>query len=483
MTPNGSDWRTKRSPHCSTGRPRAVRRVRPRYPRQRGNPQQGPRAWIYALAVIVLRAARLIDGRRQVGHLAEVHVDGSRIAYVGPSREAPPAGQAQIVDLGQRTLLPGLIDCHAHPVSWDGPPSSWQDELRVLHATDSLRRALLSGVTTLRNTGSPRTTAYALKAAVDAGVLPGPRLLVAGPVVCSTGGHGYMGGGEADGPDAVRREVRDRFKHGAQFIKLTATGGGTVGTVRHRATYTVEELAAAAQEAAQHDSYATAHVHGTEGIVRCLDAGVQMLEHATFVLADNREHFDADVAARIRDHDVAIVPTVQVYGRWVETSPGTLDGLSDADMAEWQARYTNLRCQLDPFPRLEELPQAVLRTWRHRFDSFHRRVELVGELYRAGVVLLMGSDGGGRPGPIDDLGHGIQLHVQAGVPALEAIASATSLAAQWLRIDEVTGSLEIGKQADVIAVDGDPLADIGAMSRVDFVMRGGTIYKDSATCT
>ena len=432
--------------------------------------------------MIVLKAANLIDGTGQPGSgPADVHVDGTTIVYAGPSRDAPPVetnGTHQLIDLGERTLLPGLIDCHAHPVSYaENSNAPWADESRVLFATEALRRALLSGVTTIRNTGSPRNTAYALRAAVDAGVVAGPRLVIAGAIVCSTGGHGWSGGGEADGPDAVRREVRDRFKNGATFIKLTATGGGTVGTVRHRATFTVDELASAAREAVQHDSYATAHVHGTEGIVRCLDAGVQMLEHATFVLEDNREYFDADVAARIRDQNVPVVPTVQVYGRWVETSPGRLDGLTTDDLDEWQARYSKLTCLVPPFPRIDRIPRAELKVWEHRFDSFNRRVELVGELYRAGVVLLMGSDGGGRPGPIDDLGHGIQLHVKAGVPVLEAIASATGLAAKWIRVDDATGSLVAGKEADIIAVDGDPLRDITAMSRVDFVMRGGTTYK------
>ena len=433
--------------------------------------------------MIILKAANLIDGTGKPGvGPAEVHVDGKRIVYAGAAREAPPVastnGTTQVINLGQRTLLPGLIDCHAHPVSYAGDSHAvWADEARVLFATEQMRRALLSGVTTIRNTGSPRNTAYALKAAVDAGVVPGPRLVIAGAIVCSTGGHGWPGGGEVDGPDAVRREVRDRFKNGATFIKLTATGGGTVGTVRHRATFTVEELASAAKEAIQHDSYATAHVHGTEGIVRCLDAGVQMLEHATFVLEDNVEYFNAEVAARIVDQNVPIVPTVQVYGRWVETSPGHLDGLTTDEIDEWQARYSKLTVAVPPFPRLDRIPAAELKLWEHRFNSFNRRVELVGQLYRAGVVLLMGSDGGGRPGPIDDLGHGIQLHVKAGVPVLEAIASATGLAAKWMRVADVTGSLVAGLEADVIAVDGDPLQDITSLSRVDFVMRGGIAYK------
>jgi imidazolonepropionase-like amidohydrolase len=439
----------------------------------------------------VLKAARLIDGTGAAPiNDARVHVDGKRIVFVGPAREAPPitGPTDDVIDLGDRTLLPGLIDCHAHPVSWapsggDRPGELMQpyaDQLRVLGSLDKLHRALLAGVTTIRNTGSPRYTAYAVKEALDAGAIEGPRLIVAGPVVCPTGGHAHGGGGEADGPDGVRRQVRENFKDGAQFIKLTATGGGTFGTVRHRATYTVEELAAAANEADQHDSYATVHVHGTEGIVRCLDAGIQGLEHCTFVLSDNREYFDADVAKRIRDQDVVVCPTVQVYGRWVETSPGRLDNLTQDEEDEWEAKYNALPYQLIAFPHLNKMSAYQRGLWEHRYDSFLKRVELVGKLHEAGVVLIMGSDGGGRPAPIDDPAHGLICHVQAGISPMQAIVSATGLAAKWIRADDVTGTLAVGKEADVIAVDGDPLANIRHMERVDFVMRAGKVFKAPA---
>jgi imidazolonepropionase-like amidohydrolase len=433
-----------------------------------------------------LRAARLIDGTG-LPAIADgvVHVDGKRITFAGPASTAPPAPPtAEIIDLGPRTLLPGLIDCHAHPIPWpEGRAEQalpWADQLRVLHATSVLQRTLRSGVTTIRDCGAPRHTAYAVKDAVEQGYVPGPRLIVAGAIICPTGGHGHLGDGEADGPDGVRREARTRFRDGADFLKLTATGGGTARTVRHRATFTVEELRAAVDEGIQHESYATAHVHGTEGMIRCLDAGMPMLEHATFVGPDNREHFDRSVAARIRDQNVIVVPTVQVYGRWAETSPGRIDNLSPDEVEEWRARYESLPCQLYPFPRLDRFGARELATWRHRFDSFFKRVDLVGRLYEAGVVMLMGSDGGGRPAPIDDLGHGIELHVRAGVPPLQAIHSATGLAAKWIRIDGVTGTLEAGKEADVIAVDGDPLTDITATSRVEFVMARGQIVKAPA---
>lgn len=439
--------------------------------------------------MLVLRAARLIDGTgRPAVAGGAVHVEGRRISYAGPASAAPAVPpSAEVVDLGPRTLLPGLIDCHAHPVPWpEGRGDAtvpWADQLRVLHATAVLRRALRSGVTTIRDCGAPRHTAFAVREAVAQGFVLGPRLVVAGAIICPTGGHGHTGDGEADGPDGVRREARRRFKDGADYLKLTATGGGTARTVRHRATFTVEELRAAVEVAEQHESYATAHVHGTEGMIRCLDAGMPMLEHATFVGPDNREHYDAVVAARIRDQGVVVVPTVQVYGRWVETSPGRIDGLRPDELAAWRDRYERLPYMLHPFPRLDQIGDRELATWRHRFDSFHRRVELVERLHDAGVVMIMGSDGGGRPAPIDDLGHGIALHVRAGVPPLQAIHSATGLAARWIRVDDVTGTLEAGKDADVIAVDGDPVADIAAVSRVEFVMARGQVVRSPGPAT
>jgi imidazolonepropionase-like amidohydrolase len=221
-------------------------------------------------------------------------------------------------------------------------------------------------------------------------------------------------------------------------------------------------------------------VHGTEGIIRCLDAGIQGLEHCTFVLSDNREYFDADVAARIRDQNVVVCPTVQVYGRWVETSPGRLDSLTQDEEDEWEAKYNALPYQLIEFPHLSKLSAYQRGLWEHRYDSFVRRVELVGKLHEAGVTMIMGSDGGGRPAPIDDPAHGLICHVQAGISPMEVIVSATGLAAKWIRADDVTGTLTVGKEADVIAVDGDPLANIRAMEHVDFVMRGGKVFKAPA---
>ncbi|MBV8085802.1 MAG: amidohydrolase family protein, partial [Chloroflexi bacterium] len=295
--------------------------------------------------MIVLKAARLIDGSgRPVVEGAELHVEGSRITFAGPTVEAPGhPPNAEVIDLGQRTLLPGLIDCHAHPLMPyfpDDPPQveGWPDEVKMVASVRSLEKALHSGVTTLRDCGAPHTTAFRLRDALDKGLVEGPRLILCGRMVCPTGGHGYPGGGEADGPDGVRAEVRRLFKEGADFIKVTATGGGTARTLRHRGTFMVDELRAAAEEADARETYATAHCHGIEGMQRCLDAGIQMLEHATFVGFDGREHFDHALAARIRDQDVTVVPTLQVHGRWVQDREDRVDQLSPTDKGFWPHR-------------------------------------------------------------------------------------------------------------------------------------------------
>jgi imidazolonepropionase-like amidohydrolase len=402
-----------------------------------------------------IAADRVITGTG-AGPIAKglVRTDGRRITYVGPADQDPEAGRGPVLDLGDRTLMPGLVDCHAHPGT--RPADNGLGEVEstarhVLNGAAATWRALVSGVTTMRVTGAPNVSSQVLRDAIRDGVFQGPRLLVAGPVVCPTGGHGFWTGVEADGPVGVRAAVRQLFKENVDFIKLTATGGGTAGTVRHRGTFTVEEIAAAASEADQHESYATAHVHGIEGIVRCLDAGIQMLEHCTFVGDDGLEHFDRALAERIRDQGVPVVPTVQVNGRESES-----EGLEEV---------------------MASLPEAEQRTWTRRLESFKRRVELVGQLHESGVILLMGSDGGGRPARIDDLAYGLELHVRAGVPPMEVIRSSTSLAAEWLGIGDETGSLETGKDADLIAFPGNPLNDIKAVAATDLVVSQGVLVR------
>lgn len=385
---------------------------------------------------------------------AAVHVAGDRITYAGPARDAPGVAASDPVHrLPGACLLPGLIDCHAHPVSFPRGAGSGSDQathLAVLQAVSSLDAALRSGITTIRDCGAPHAASFAVRQALADRVISGPRLVAAGPPLCPTGGHGHYGGGECDGADGVRAKVRELFKSGADFIKVTATGGGTPGTLRHRATFTVEELRAAVTEAERRDSYVTAHCHATEGIRHCLDAGVPMLEHATFVEPDGTERFDPEVGARIRDAGVIVVPTVEVHARWLRDHPA--DG--------------------------PELAPEQRQEWRRRRDSSARRLGIVHELHQLGVPLLVGSDAGlGRsyPAPFDDLALEIELFVQAGVSPGDAIAGATGAAARALGIDGEAGRLAAGLAADVLAVPGDPLADVTVLATPSLVMHRGQI--------
>jgi imidazolonepropionase-like amidohydrolase len=397
---------------------------------------------------VAFAARRLVDGTGAPPiENAVLRTDGATITYCGPASSDPARGKGPLIDLGDRTLMPGLIDCHAHPGFHPqpvetGPERAWSSERRTLEGASAAWRALASGVTSMRVTGGPGVSSFALRDGIQRGVVRGPRLIIAGRVICPTGGHGHTGGEEADGPVEVRHAARLMFKNGADFLKRT---------VRSRGTFIVDELAAAAQEADQHNSYATAHVHGIEGIIRCLDAGIQMLEHATFVGDDGLEHFDRQLAERIRDQNVPVVPTVQVNGRTAESD----------DLAAFLAKQ-------DPVEQ---------KVWDRRLESFKRRIELVGLLHDVGVIVLMGSDGGGRPAAIDDLAYGLELHVRAGVPAMDVIVSSTSLAATWIGLGDVTGTLAAGKSADLIAMPGDPVADIRAVAQTDLVVAQGCLVR------
>jgi imidazolonepropionase-like amidohydrolase len=231
---------------------------------------------------------------------------------------------------------------------------------------------------------------------------------------------------------------------------VTATGGGTKGTLRHRATFTVDELRSIVAEAEQHDTYVTAHCHAIEGMRRCLEAGVQMMEHATFVSReDGLEHLDRDLVHQLRDQGVIVTPTVAVHGRWLEDVADRVDGM--------------------------EGPERAL--WRRRSEGFERRLEIVGALHEAGVRVLIGSDGGvGRtyPAALDDLAYSVELHTRVGVSTMDAIRQATSVAAEHIGLGRVVGTIAEGYEADLIAVDGDPLTRIQSLADVRFVMSRGT---------
>lgn len=399
----------------------------------------------------IVRAAQVVDGLGNAPMRdAEVHIADGRLAYVGFSAGAPAAPEAgEIREFPDGTLLPGLIDAHVHPTSIpEGLAGDPPDVVVALEALKPMRQLLAAGVTTARVPGSPGTTSQALRDAQRSGCFPGPRLLVAGNIICPTGGHGRGLGVEADGPVEVRKAVRRQFKNGVDFIKLTASGGGlTPGTLMGQPTFTVEEMRAAVEEAAQHASYVTAHVHASLAIERALDAGIRSFEHASFFNTSGECEFVPELADRMRDEGAIVCPTIAVNSRRLQAADAAGTAAGDHDLQ------------------------------RRRL---HGRLDVLAELYRRGVHIIAGSDAPARGMRFDDFVHTLELHVMAGIPPLEAIAQATGRSAVAIGIANETGSLAPGLAADLLVVRGDPAADISALTEVRLVVQSGVTVRDEA---
>ncbi len=411
---------------------------------------------------IVLRAARVIDGTG-AAPIANgvVVVTGNRITAVGRSGSVAIPSGAQVIDLGDATLLPGFIDAHTH-ISGRvlGDPGNDLESVKdfdtygavlsVVHA----ERTLMAGFTTIRNVGSDHWADLALKKAINEGKLPGPRMQGAAHSLGITGGHcdnnafkpGLMDGdpstGIADGTDEVRAAVRYQIKYGADVIKTCATGGvlsegDAVGNVQ----YGLEEMRAMVDEAAKHDRKVAAHAHGTEGIKIATRAGVASIEHGSFL--------DVEGARLMAQQGTYLVPTLMA-GEGVEraANAGTLKGLR------------------------AEKALAAAAAMRNAIKIAKAN----------NVKIALGTDAGVIP-------HGtnareLRLMVEwGGLTPMEAVVAGTSSAARLLGWDDRIGTLGANKLADIVAVPGDITRDVTAAERVIFVMKDGVVYKQPGTPT
>ena len=410
-----------------------------------------------AKTVTVIRAGHLVDtAAGKVLTDQAVVIEGDRVKSVGPAADilkALPAG-AHVIDLGSATLLPGLIDCHTHITSQ--PESFYEDIFRkspIDEATIShlyAKRTLDAGFTTIRNVGADNYTDFALKRAIDKGTLPGPRILASGPALSATGGHGDLNkmsptvhvdgiNGIADGVDAVRKKVRENIKYGADVIKILATAGvlseeETVGGPQ----YTLEEMKTAVDEAALWGKKVAAHAHGAEGIRMAIRAGVASIEHASLI--------DAEGIQLANEHGTYLV--MDVYN-------------DDYIMAE----YSRLG-----FP--ESILAKERLVGRVQRENFTKAV-------KAGAKIAYGTDSGVYPHGWN--GKQMAHMVRWGMTPMQAVQSATVNAADLLGWQSKVGQLAPGFFADLIAIKGDPLADQALFEKVDFVMKGGEIYKNSLT--
>ncbi len=384
---------------------------------------------------------------------ATVLVEGGRVIAVGTRQQIGelPADWL-VLDFPGHTILPGLIDCHLHlMLVGDGRPSESimeeSNELLLMRSARNAATNLAAGITTVRDLGTRDRVSFALRDAAEAGLTPSPRLLLAGRPVAMTGGHCYFFGGECDGVEAVRATTRQLLKEGADLIKIMATGGLTRGTGHHAPGLTVEEMAAAVQEAHRFRKLTAAHASSIEGMRNALDAGVDCLEHAVFLDNTGTLTFDEALAERIAEAGAFVSPTLQEAYRGVAALDEEPDKLSAGKRAELIA--------------LRERKIGNIRN--------------AARLHRSGVRLVVSSDAGSRVTPHGDLAFGVELITQAGLSISEAVAAATGVAAQAAGVASEVGTLAPKQLADLLIVDGDVAADVRALGRVRAVFQGGLL--------
>lgn len=387
----------------------------------------------------IYRVARLIDGVRERSmEDAAVVIEGEHITAVGPARDI--SGGAEVRDLGNVTLLPGLIDAHVHLVwSASREPHDVVDResryLTVLRCAANAARHIRAGVTTIRDLGSTDGMAVDVARAIEAGVVDGPRVVAAGRAIAMTGGHSWFLGCEADGADAVRHAVRSELKAGASCIKLMASGGvyghaEEVGAPQ----LTVEEMQAGVDEAHKAGVKVAAHAYSPRAINNALDAGVDSIEHGSFL--------DVETAERMQRQNVYLVPTLSVYQAMYDTGP-----------------------ELDTPDYIRGKTGEVMLASR---DALLLAAT-------ADVPLATGTDCGAPGHPHGTLAEEARLMVEAGLSTDRAIQAATSAAADLLGLADEIGTIEPGKRADLLVVAGDPLSDIRALREVRHVFRNGRL--------
>jgi len=400
---------------------------------------------------IAVKAAHLIDAK--AGRVLEqqaILIVGERIEKVGPAKEIQVPAGATVIDLGAATLLPGLTDAHVH-LTGDPQHSGYKSlgisvPRQTLTGAKNARLTLEAGFTTVRNMGAAGYSDVALRDAINAGEIPGPRLLVSGPALGSTGGHcdenllapefAYRDAGVADGIPAITAKTREVIKYGADVIKFCASGGVfSKGDLPGTEQYSPAEMSALVDEAHRQGRKVAAHAHGTQALIDAAKAGVDSIEHGSLI--------DEEGIRTMKQHGTYLV--ADIYNDDFILGQGKQYGFT------------------------EEMLEKERAIGQQQREGFRKAAQ-------ADVKIAFGTDAGVYP-------HGgnakqFAYMVKYGLTPREAIQSATVNAADLLGWSDRVGSIEPGKFADLIAVEGDPLKDVTALEHVKFVMKGGQVVKN-----
>ncbi len=351
----------------------------------------------------------------------------------GAGGTCPGGATESVIEVTGKWIIPGLIDAHVHLLLSTDSPRDDSQEQRLLKATRNARRHLLAGVTTVRDCGAMRKLNIEVSRAVDAGVLLGPTVIACGDFIAMTGGHVHYWAREADGPDELRKATREQVKAGAKFIKLMASGGAADPSESPDAPQLdEEEMRAAVAEAKKRGLPIASHAHSEQSILASLRAGVDTIEHATYL---SPRTIDALLQA-----GAAIIPTFAVY----KTIAGD--------------------------PRLPvEQREIATRVYQAKAPLFLAAAH-------QGVRYGVGTDSGSYY-PHGTLATEMECMVEAGLTCRDVLLAATVGNAQILGIESTTGMLEPGKRADMVVLRGDPLSDIGAVRQVEMVIKGGSMVR------
>mgnify|MGYP003629412584 CR=1 FL=1 len=409
-----------------------------------------------ALAATYIQAGKLIPANSdKVMSEVTVVVDGNKIREIHQGYIT--GGQLdELVDLKTHTLMPGLMDMHTHVTSQHNGPSSYMERFTLNEADYAIKgvqyakRTLLAGFTTIRNLGDGYNESVALRNAINKGVVEGPRIFTAAKSIATTGGHADPTNGTAkkiqgdpgatdgviNGVAEARKAVRQRYKDGADLIKITATGGVlSVAKSGQNPQFMDDELKAIVDTAKDYGMTIAVHAHGKEGMERAIKAGVTSIEHGTYM--------DKQTFKLMKKHQTYYVPTVMA-GNWV------------AEKAKIDGFFPEL-----VRPKAATIGPLILQT--------------LANAHKAGVKIAFGTDSG--VSAHGDNGLEFVLMVEAGMKPIEAIRAATYHGAILIDQLDSLGTIEDGKLADLVAVSGDPLDDIKRMQQISFVMKNGQIYK------